>query len=94
MTTKTRSSLHGEELLSVAEAVDHVPAHNHDGSRLNPATITRWIVTGIRGVRLEAATAGRRWVTSREALERFFHRVAEAKREDTQTVQTRKGGCP
>jgi hypothetical protein len=50
------------------------PARN--GKRTHLSTLLRWIHLGARGpsgepVRLEAVRLGSRWLTSREALQRF-----------------------
>jgi excisionase family DNA binding protein len=38
---------------------------------VNVSTVIRWIVRGVRGVRLKAVRVGVQWRTSREALDRF-----------------------
>jgi hypothetical protein len=45
------------------------------GKPLNCSTVFRWIVKGVRGIRLEAARLGGQWFTSREALQRFAERL-------------------
>jgi hypothetical protein len=42
------------------------------GKRPDTATIYRWTVIGIRGIRLESIQIGGNRCTSREALQRFF----------------------
>jgi hypothetical protein len=54
------------------------PARN--GKRCHLSTVLRWILAGARGpsgerVRLEAVRLGDRWLTSREALQRFSERL-------------------
>ena len=46
-----------------------------DGQKLHVSTILRWILRGVDGVKLEAVRLGGRWVTSREALQRFAERL-------------------
>jgi hypothetical protein len=63
-----------EVSISLAAAARLVPAR--DGKRTHFSTIVRWVLTGARGpqgqrVRLEALRIGSRWVTSREAIQRF-----------------------
>lgn len=67
--------LGSEHVISLAEAARSVPASQ--GKSVNPATVWRWIRKGLlagdgRRVRLAAAKLGGRWVTSREALQRFL----------------------
>jgi hypothetical protein len=54
------------------------PARN--GKRTHLSTLLRWITAGARSpsgerVRLEAVRLGGRWMTSREALQRFAERL-------------------
>jgi hypothetical protein len=65
----------GESVLSLAAAARRFPAGRR-GRPVHPATLTRWILAGVRRpggrrVRLEAVRLGGRWVTSREAIGRF-----------------------
>jgi hypothetical protein len=58
----------GDELGTIAIARE---------KNLRPSTVLRWILTGLPArhgnrVRLEALKRGRRWLTSRAALARFF----------------------
>lgn len=71
-----------ENVLSLSGAARSVPAVDR-GKRPNPSTVFRWIREGVRvasgeRVHLESARIGSRLVTSAEALERFFARLAEA----------------
>jgi hypothetical protein len=59
-----------ESPISLAEAATKVPSFRV-GKKTHVATIHRWIQHGVRGVKLEAARLGGRWVTSDEALQRF-----------------------
>jgi hypothetical protein len=64
-----------ENVLNLTQACALLPA-GRGTARTHPATLTRWILKGVRGpagkrVRLEATRIGGRWITSREALERF-----------------------
>jgi hypothetical protein len=63
--------------LSVA-ANETPPSRN--GKRTHLSTILRWILRGAKApdgsrVRLEAVRLGGRWLTSREALQRFAERL-------------------
>lgn len=67
--------LNDEPLISLAQAAVKLPGHR-GAKRLHPATLTRWILTGVRGVdgrrvKLEAVRVGCRWLTSEAALQRF-----------------------
>lgn len=46
---------------------------------LHPRTVYNWATRGKRGVKLETAPIGGILVTSREALQRFFARLAVAR---------------
>jgi len=62
--------LKSETPLALAQAAKLIPPTRLDRP-VHVSTLVRWIVHGVRGVKLEAARVGGRWVTSREALERF-----------------------
>lgn len=64
------------EYLSLAQITKAVPAI--DGKRPHVSTVWRWMHDGIRGVHLEHMRVGRRIVTTREALDRFFRDTADA----------------
>lgn len=59
-----------ETKLSLSQAAKLVPPTRQD-KQVHVSTIVRWILRGVRGVRLEAVRVGGRWVTTHEALERF-----------------------
>ncbi len=59
-----------EKPLSLAQAARGVPPTRQD-KPVHVSTLTRWILRGVHGVRLEAARLGGRWVTSEEAICRF-----------------------
>jgi hypothetical protein len=64
-----------ETTVTVAEVAARLPGARA-ATRVHPATVTRWILTGARTpsgcrVRLEAARVGGRWITSSEAVARF-----------------------
>jgi hypothetical protein len=67
--------LRTEQPISLAEAARGVPA-GRNGKRTHLSTILRWILQGAKGpggvrVKLEGLRLGGRWMTSREALQRF-----------------------
>jgi hypothetical protein len=71
--------LTAETPLPLKDACRLVPP-GRNGKRTHLATLLRWIMTGSRGptgerVRLEAVRLGGRWMTSREALQRFAERL-------------------
>lgn len=76
-------NLHNEEVLTFSEAARIVPRVN--GNRVNRGTVSRWAKLGIRGVRLDSLRLGGRYVTSREALDRFLREVADQS-ENTQPM--------
>jgi hypothetical protein len=67
--------LNDEPLITLSQAATRFPGHR-GADRLHPATLTRWILKGVRAldgrrVRLEAVRVGSRWLTSEAALARF-----------------------
>jgi hypothetical protein len=65
-----------ETMMGLVQAAASVPPLR-DNRPVAPATIGLWITRGCRGpagqiVRLEGIRCGSRWVTSKEALARFF----------------------
>jgi hypothetical protein len=61
-----------EKLFTFSTASKHVPGHPH------ASTFWRWCRGGLHGVTLEYVKIGRRFLTSREALDRFFTAVTKA----------------
>jgi hypothetical protein len=59
-----------ESPLSLAQAARIIPPTRLD-KPVHVSTVVRWILHGVRGVRLEAVRIGGRWITSQESLERF-----------------------
>ena len=63
------------------------------GKRTHLSTILRWILQGVKGpcgevVRLEALRLGGKWVTSKEALQRFCERLTPiVNHPDAKTVE-------
>lgn len=60
--------VHSEKLLTLTECRDAFPG----GKRLALATIHRWRLHGVRGVRLETILVGGMRYTSHEAISRFI----------------------
>jgi hypothetical protein len=68
-----------EPLVPLKQAAKLVPA-GRGGRPTHFSTVLRWVLTGVQGpsgerVRLEAVRLGGRWLTSREALQRFAERL-------------------
>jgi hypothetical protein len=68
-----------ETTLSLKQAA-HISPTGRKGRPTHLSTVWRWILTGAKApdgtlVRLEAVRLGGRWVTSREALQRFAERL-------------------
>ena len=64
-----------ETMVTLHEAAQTFPS-NRAGKKMNFSTIWRWGLKGVlaidgRRVRLEMARVGGRWLTSKEAIERF-----------------------
>jgi hypothetical protein len=68
-----------EQKFSAAEIADTLPGRER-GNRIAPSTIYRWHTDGLHGVFLEGQQTGGRVHFSKEAVERFFLAVAEARR--------------
>jgi hypothetical protein len=68
-----------ETPIPLAEAAKLIPPARQ-GKRTHLSTLLRWIQRGARNpageiIRLEAIRLGSRWMTSREALQRFAERL-------------------
>jgi hypothetical protein len=68
-----------ETLISLAAAARCMPA-GRNGSPCSLGCVLRWVLRGARSpsgqrVRLEALRLGGRWITSREAIQRFGERL-------------------
>ncbi len=75
-----------ESVLTLSEAARALPPL--DGKRPHSSTIWRWARKGLRGIKLEVRRIGGRFVTSREALERFSQRLAEIPLNDEPPTRT------
>ena len=60
-----------EKLLTPAEIAQHIP-RRRAGKKCNVATIHRWFVDGVRGIKLESICVGGTKCSSVAALQRFF----------------------
>jgi hypothetical protein len=63
------------------------------GAKTHISTLVRWITVGARGpggqrIRLEAVRLGGRWLTSREALQRFADRLTPQLDQGTTSAPT------
>ena len=65
-----------ERLISLAQAARTLPPRRR-GRPVHPATIYRWASRGLSGIVLETVQAGGSRVTTLDAMERFFCRLAE-----------------
>ncbi|MBP3959528.1 DUF1580 domain-containing protein [Gemmata sp. G18] len=79
--TSSTPPLNGELLIPLSQAAKRYPGHR-GATRLHPATLTRWILKGVKGlngtrVKLEALRVGCRWLTSEAALQRFTESLSE-----------------
>ncbi len=61
-----------EEILSLRQARHAFP------NRVSVPTLWRWVLNGVKGVKLESMLIGGRRYTSREACQRFMHARAGA----------------
>ena len=81
------NSILSEKLISLVEAAKRLPP-GRNGKPTHVSTILRWILHGIRGVKLEAVRCGGRWVTSEEALARFMQRLTPDLQNDAPAPRT------
>ncbi len=68
--TASRTSLYGEQLLSIPEVPEFLPSRR--GKRLHISTVYRWALKGVRGKVLESTMLGGVRYTSLEAIQRFM----------------------
>lgn len=71
-----------ESMLTITQACRILPT-GRNGARPQFTTLWRWIRDGLKApdghlVKLEAIRIGCKWMTSREALARFFQRLTPA----------------
>jgi hypothetical protein len=64
----TAEVLGPKNLVPLAQAVQFFPA----SARPAYKSLTRWVTTGVRGVKLRAQLIGGRWWTTRAAVEAFL----------------------
>ena len=67
-------------LLTIAQVCRRIPGAR-GAARLNPSTVTRWILTGCPGragarIQLPATRVGGRWLIAPDALDAFFAALA------------------
>src|SRR5262249_25638885 len=70
--------LRQETPISLADVPKCIPP-GRSGRPTHISTVVRWISKGVQGVKLEAIRLGGRWVTSREALQRFAERLTNVR---------------
>jgi hypothetical protein len=79
-----------ESLVTLAQAGRLLPPGRNNKTP-SLSCILRWVMTGCRApsgelVKLEACRLGDRWITSREALQRFAERLTPRLENDTPTA--------
>jgi len=86
-----------EELLSLSDAAKLLP-RRRGGRKVHTATIYRWTTTGCKDIVLESTQVGGTRCTTKEALARFFERLADesgtrrraASQQDDQSIVEKK----
>lgn len=68
--------IEAERVVTLTEAAELIPRRRQH-KKCHRATIFRWTRHGLKGVVLESIPIGGTRFTSREALKRFFQRLAE-----------------
>ena len=71
--------LFDQDILTFSEAAKAIPRVN--GRRVHASTMWRWATKGVNGVHLETRRMGRRYVTTKSAIDTFCRKVAEVARE-------------
>jgi hypothetical protein len=84
--------LSSESTLSLAQAARLLPA-GRKGRPVTLSCVLRWVLRGAKApdgkvVRLEALRLGGRWLTSREALQRFAERLTPQVESQSQLPRT------
>src|SRR5262245_29559667 len=69
--------VHNETMLSLRDASRRIPP-SRNGKPTHVSTLLRWILNGVKGVKLDAVRLGGRWVTSVEAIQRFSRNLTSA----------------
>jgi hypothetical protein len=82
-----------EDTLTLTDACRILP-RGRNGSRPQLSTLLRWILDGCRApdrrrVRLEAVRLGNKWITSRQALQRFAAALTPTLTDDVATPKWR-----
>jgi len=82
----------GEQVMTLVEAAGWL--ERRFGRRPNVATIWRWAIKGLRGVRLQTIALGRYRYTTERAIEQFIDQtsVVIAPHEDAPLASTRAAG--
>ena len=76
-----------ETVITPAKATHFCPERRR-GVRPNIATIFRWMVAGVKGIKLESLVVGGTRCTSIEALQRFFDALTVAADEEHSSAVT------
>lgn len=61
-----------EDLMPLSTAARRIPGRK-PGAGLNPSTLWRWAIRGVKGVKLETLIVGGTRYTSAQALQRFVN---------------------
>jgi hypothetical protein len=84
--------LASEKTFPLPQAAKYLP-RGRKGRPVHFCTLLRWVVDGVKSltgnrVHLEASRVGNKWVTSKEALQRFTERLTPAIGQDKPTPRT------
>lgn len=79
-----------ETVISLRDAANELPSGMNPGKPIHFSTLWRWALRGClaldgRRVRLEAVRLGGRWLTSKEALQRFSDALSHVQAEGLET---------
>ena len=76
-----------EELVPIRDVPKHLPPRP-TGKRVHVSAVYRWLLRGIRGIRLESLKIGGTTYTSKEALQRFADQLSSPTHESSTTPAT------
>jgi hypothetical protein len=65
-----------EDLFPIEDAPRHLPKIN--GKPVSYQSVYRWVTKGCGAIRLKAVRVGRRWMTSKQALDEFCNAQANS----------------
>jgi hypothetical protein len=81
-----------DKLLTLPDIAKLIPSRRR-GRPCSNATVWRWAMTGLRGVKLETICVGCQMMSTTKALEEFFRKLGEVRTGCVGPVQTQEREC-